>query len=68
MNPKHYQGCLAWHASVNNGNAWSIMICFGDENNNAPTITSLFTITGAVCGVSSIAGECLNAIKKNDMI
>jgi len=63
VNPKHYQGCLTWHAAVNNDNTWSMMVDFGDENNNAPTIASLSTITDMVYGPSSIIGDYLNANK-----
>ena len=38
-----------------------MMIDFGDENDNAPTIASLSTITDMVYGPSSIIGDYLNA-------
>jgi len=63
VNPKHYQGCLTWHTAVNNDNTWSMMVDFGDENNNTPTIASLSTITDIVYGPSSIIGDYLNANK-----
>ena len=46
---------------MSNDNVWSMMIDFGDDNNNATKIASLSAIADVVFGPSSITGEHLNA-------